>query len=164
MADAVDAMDHSRGSDIGSIARQLNRVIEAAQQRDGGVYSNKNIATRSTELGYPVSPAQVSHIRTGRVRNPSFRAMEGIALALGVDVREFLDGEAARQADTESALDRQLAKAGVEAIGFRLSELGRLNALGQSTFKSIVTTILSDLQSQQMYRREDASDDEGGPM
>lgn len=140
-------------SDPGPIARHLNRVIARAQQRDSRMYSNKDIAERSTEHGYPLSPAQVSHIRLGRVRNPSFRTIEGISVALGADVREFLDGAAAEQADSGSELAAELAEAGVEAIGFRLSELGKLNALGRSTFGAIVGNILRDLQQHELYRQ-----------
>ncbi|MFI5782602.1 hypothetical protein [Nocardia sp. NPDC051570] len=154
------AATESDDEEIGPIGRRLNQLIEAAQQRDSRVYGNKDIAERSTELGYPVSPAQVSHIRLGRVRNPGFRIIEGISLALGVDVREFLDGAAADQARLESKLHKELADSGVEAVGFRLSELGTLNAVGRSTFMSIVGDILRDLQSHEVYRRH--SDDSNG--
>lgn len=155
-ADGEDVTEEP-AEDAGPIARHLNRVIAAAQQRDARSYSNKDIAERSTALGYPLSPAQVSHIRLGRVRNPSFRTIEGISVALGVDVREFLDGAAAQQADVDSRLAAQLSEAGVEAIGFRLSELSTLNELGRSTFGAIVGNILRDLQQHELYRRPAAT-------
>jgi transcriptional regulator with XRE-family HTH domain len=155
-----DEISEEPTEDAGPIARHLNRVIAAAQQRDSRSYSNKDIAERSTALGYPLSPAQVSHIRLGRVRNPSFRTVEGISVALGVDVREFLDGAAAQQADVESRLAAELSEAGVEAIGFRLSELGTLNELGRSTFGAIVGNILRDLQQHELYRRPAATEDD----
>ncbi len=148
-------------AEVGVIGRRLNQVIEAAQQRDSRMYSNKDIAERSTELGYPVSPAQVSHIRLGRVRNPGFRVIEGISLALGVDVREFLDGAAADQARLESKFRKELADSGVEAVGFRLSELSTLNDVGRSTFMSIVSDILRDLQSHELYRRRRPEESSG---
>ncbi|MEU1545437.1 helix-turn-helix transcriptional regulator [Nocardia sp. NPDC005745] len=160
MSGEGDDISYAPEEDAGPIARHLNRVIAAAQQRDSRSYSNKDIAERSTALGYPLSPAQVSHIRLGRVRNPSFRTVEGISVALGVDVREFLDGAAAQQADVESRLAAELSEAGVEAIGFRLSELGTLNELGRSTFGAIVGNILRDLQQHELYRRPTAAEDD----
>lgn len=158
---ADEAADEQSG-ELGPIACHLNRVITLAQERDSRTYSNKDIAERSTELGYPLSPAQVSHIRLGRVRNPSFRTIEGISVALGVDVREFLDGAAAHQAEEESRLLAQLEDAGVEALGFRLSELSKLNALGRSTFGAIVGNILRDLQEHELYRQPAGREGPGG--
>lgn len=163
VSDDADDISGEPTEDAGPIARHLNRVIAAAQQRDARGYSNKDIAERSTALGYPLSPAQVSHIRLGRVRNPSFRTIEGISVALGVDVREFLDGAAAQQAGIESRLAAELSEAGVAAIGFRLSELSTLNELGRSTFGTIVGNILRDLQQHELYRRPAATGDEENP-
>ncbi|MEV6771785.1 hypothetical protein AB0N05_24490 [Nocardia sp. NPDC051030] len=76
--------------EIESLTRTLNRLIEFAEERDGRRYTNREIAAAATTLGYAMSAAELSHIRLGRVRNPGFRKVEGISLALGVDIRAFL--------------------------------------------------------------------------
>ena len=56
----------------------------------GGLYTGKRIAERANSLGYSLSDAYISQLRTGKARTPSFRTVEAIARAFGVSVTFFL--------------------------------------------------------------------------
>lgn len=85
-------------------ANKLRRLFEYARDADGIAYTAKRIAERANELGYPLSDAYISQLRTGKARTPSFRTVEAIAHAFGVSVTYFLtrpefDGTRARHHD-----------------------------------------------------------------
>lgn len=57
---------------------------------DGARYTGKRIAEKANALGYSLSDAYISQLRTGKARTPSFRTVEAISRAFEVSVTYFL--------------------------------------------------------------------------
>ncbi len=68
--------------------------------------------------GVEFSEGYLSHLRTGRVKSPSFRAVQGLAAAFGVDIEYFADPQAGSGAAAGALRD-----AGVERTAYRLAGL-----------------------------------------
>jgi transcriptional regulator with XRE-family HTH domain len=128
-----------------SISDRINDVIDAVELRDGQKYSGRWIARRSTELGYPLTPANLSHIRLGRTQSPTFRVIEGIAKALGVDVRAFLSDSPG------------VTEAGEALVRFRSFDTGALNDRGRQAFDAVARSLLADFERQDEFRAPDDS-------
>lgn len=71
-------------------ATKLGQLFETTRDNTGGLYTGKRIAERANSLGYSLSDAYISQLRTGKARTPSFRTVEAIARAFGVSVTFFL--------------------------------------------------------------------------
>ncbi|GAB91051.1 helix-turn-helix domain-containing protein [Gordonia rhizosphera] len=94
--------DHGPGSisdDDPSFAQKLGYLFEHSRDENGVPYTGKKIAERANRLGYSLSDAYISQLRTGKARTPSFRTVEAIARAFDVSVTYFL-------ANPEEDLDR----------------------------------------------------------
>lgn len=105
-------------------AERFERLFAEIPGPLGRRYTLAEIAHKSTELGYPVSATYLSHLRTGRVKAPSFRAVEGIAKAFGIDVHYFLDETPATRAHIELEYFRLQADARLQATAYRLAGIG----------------------------------------
>ncbi|MGW0036301.1 helix-turn-helix domain-containing protein [Gordonia sp. NPDC003376] len=82
--------DDGRGGDGHSFSDKLCRLFDTVRDQNGQPYTGKRIAARANALGYSVSDAYISQLRTGKARTPSFRTVEGIARAFEVSVTYFL--------------------------------------------------------------------------
>jgi hypothetical protein len=80
-ADGRDLPDRYQGAGvadgIGPLAERLNELIEYAQARDAHVYTNKEIADRSTALGYPLSQATCRTSASGGYATRAFVTSKG---------------------------------------------------------------------------------------
>ncbi|MFC9768517.1 helix-turn-helix domain-containing protein [Rhodococcus jostii] len=104
-------------------AERLERLFAEIPNPQGNRYTLAEIAHKSTELGYPVSSTYLSHLRTGRVKAPSFRTVEGIAKAFGIDVHYFLDEAVATRTRAELEYFRLRADTRLQATAYRLAGL-----------------------------------------
>ncbi|GAA3700344.1 helix-turn-helix domain-containing protein [Gordonia hankookensis] len=71
-------------------AEKLGYLFEHSRDENGAPYTGKKIAERANDLGYSLSDAYISQLRTGKARTPSFRTVEAIARAFEVSVTYFL--------------------------------------------------------------------------
>ncbi|MBS4103839.1 hypothetical protein [Tsukamurella paurometabola] len=126
-------------TDDDQMSDRMNALISFAEARDGRRYSTKYIAERATELGYRMSASNLSHIRVGRIKNPTFRAIEGVAAVLDVDLREF------------GALPRSTTADALE-VSFRGVDVSELNELGREAIESVIRSVVRDLASRPEFR------------
>lgn len=112
-------MNDSGGAQF--FAERLERLFAEVPNPHGSRYTLAEIANKSTELGYPVSSTYLSHLRTGRVKAPSFRAVEGIAKAFGIDVHYFLDETQEARTRAELEYFRLKADTRLQATAYRLA-------------------------------------------
>lgn len=80
----------SASDDDTSFAEKLGYLFEHSRDENGLPYTGKKIAERANGLGYSLSDAYISQLRTGKARTPSFRTVEAIARAFEVSVTYFL--------------------------------------------------------------------------
>ncbi|MFW0786017.1 helix-turn-helix transcriptional regulator [Gordonia sp. CPCC 206044] len=73
-----------------SFADKLGYLFEHSRDENGVPYTGKKIAERANSLGYSLSDAYISQLRTGKARTPSFRTVEAVARAFEVSVTYFL--------------------------------------------------------------------------
>ncbi len=110
--------------------------------RTDGAYSAKAIAARSTERGFRLGESYLSQLRSGKAKSPSFRTVEGIAAAFGVDVHYFLEDRAAQRTRDEIDLMRLQADTDVQLAAFRLAGLS-------SDSVTVVNELIKVLREQQ---------------
>ena len=65
----------------------------------------------------------MSQLRSGKAKSPSFRTVEGISAAFGVDVHYFLEDRAAQRTRDQIDLMRLQADTNVQLAAFRLAGL-----------------------------------------
>jgi len=108
-----------------SFAEKLAHLFEHSRDENGVRYTGKKIAEKANALGYSLSDAYISQLRTGKARTPSFRTVEAIARAFEVSVTYFL-------ANPDEDLDRvrqqqdyveMLAVTGTHLSGIDLNSL-----------------------------------------
>lgn len=109
--------------DPGLFARRLEELFRTVPGPNGRAYSAKAIAARSTERGFRLGESYLSQLRSGKAKSPSFRTVEGIAAAFGVDVHYFLEDRAAQRTRDEIDLMRLQADTDVQLAAFRLAGL-----------------------------------------
>lgn len=73
-----------------SFAEKIGHLFEHSRDENGVRYTGKKIAEKANRLGYSLSDAYISQLRTGKARTPSFRTVEAIARAFDVSVTYFL--------------------------------------------------------------------------
>ncbi|MEO9326874.1 helix-turn-helix domain-containing protein [Gordonia aurantiaca] len=73
-----------------SFADKIGYLFEHSRDENGVRYTGKKIAEKANRLGYSLSDAYISQLRTGKARTPSFRTVEAIARAFEVSVTYFL--------------------------------------------------------------------------
>lgn len=135
-----------------TLADRINAVIAAAEERDEHRYTTRYIAERAAALGYPLTQANLSHIRTGRVKNPGFRTIEGVARVLGVEVGVFEESPAAEHESGHGT--REGAGGEVTSVAFRRFDITSLNELGRESFSSVVSAILQDFENRPEFHAQ----------
>lgn len=128
--------------DPGLFARRLEELFRTVPGPNGRAYSAKAIAARSTERGFRLGESYLSHLRSGKAKSPSFRTVEGIAAAFGVDVHYFLEDRAAQRTRDEIDLMRLQADTNVQLAAFRLAGLS-------SDSVTVVNELIKVLREQQ---------------
>lgn len=98
-------------SDFGS---KLEHLFESVRNPDGSRIKQSEVVARAASAGVGFSEGYLSHLRTGRVKSPSFKAVEGLAAAFGVDIDYF---------SVVGSPSTSLSDAGVERTAFRLAGL-----------------------------------------
>ncbi len=123
-ANANGAIDGRPGDlESGLFAYRLEELFRTVPGPNGRAYSAKAIAQRSTERGFRLGESYLSQLRSGKAKSPSFRTVEGIAAAFGVDVHYFLEDGAAQRTRDEIDKLRMQANADVQLAAFRLAGL-----------------------------------------
>lgn len=107
----------------GLFAERLEQLFHTVPDPSGRRYTGSAIARRSTELGFKLGESYLSQLRSGKARTPSFRTVEGIAAAFGVDVRYFLEDDATQRTREEIDRLRLEADTTVHEAAFRLAGL-----------------------------------------
>nr|WP_234974485.1 XRE family transcriptional regulator [Williamsia sterculiae] len=128
--------------DPGLFARRLEELFRTVPGPNGRAFSAKAIAARSTERGFRLGESYLSQLRSGKAKSPSFRTVEGIAAAFGVDVHYFLEDRAAQRTRDQIDLMRLQADSNVQLAAFRLAGLS-----GDSV--SVVNELIKVLRTQQ---------------
>lgn len=129
--------------DPGLFARRLEELFRTVPGPNGRAYSAKAIAARSTERGFRLGESYLSQLRSGKAKSPpSFRTVEGIAAAFGVDVHYFLEDRAAQRTRDEIDLMRLQADTNVQLAAFRLAGLS-------SDSVTVVNELIKVLREQQ---------------
>lgn len=128
--------------DPGLFARRLEELFRTVPGPNGRAYSAKAIAARSTERGFRLGESYLSQLRSGKAKSPSFRTVEGIAAAFGVDVHYFLEDRAAQRTRDEIDLMRLQADTNVQLAAFRLAGLS-------SDSVTVVNELIKVLRDQQ---------------
>lgn len=76
------------------LADKLNRLFETVPGPGrSGFHSNDTAAKALTERGVPVSGVHISHLRSGRRRNPSAQLLAAIADLFGVPIGYFFNDD-----------------------------------------------------------------------
>lgn len=107
----------------GLFAERLEQLFRTVPDPGGRRYTGSAIARKSTDLGFKLGESYLSQLRSGKARTPSFRTVEGIAAAFGVDVRYFLEDEAAQRTREEIDRMRLEADPAVHEAAHRLAGL-----------------------------------------
>ncbi|MDL9936085.1 helix-turn-helix transcriptional regulator [Gordonia sp. ABSL1-1] len=108
-----------------TFADKLGDLFEHTRDENGVRYTGKKIAEKANALGYSLSDAYISQLRTGKARTPSFRTVEAIARAFDVSVTYFLsnpDEDLERVRQQQEYVDL-LAVTGTHLSGVDLSAL-----------------------------------------
>ncbi len=119
--DTVDQDPESTGA--GLFARRLEELFRTVPGPNGRAYSAKAIAALSTDHGFRLGESYLSQLRSGKARSPSFRTVEGIAAAFGVDVHYFLEDRAAQRTRDQIERMRMRADTTVQIAAFGLAGL-----------------------------------------
>lgn len=108
-----------------TFAAKLGHLFEHSRDEGGLPYTGKKIAERANLLGYSLSDAYISQLRTGKARTPSFRTVEAISRAFEVSVTYFLsdpreDLDRVRQ---QQSYVQMLASTGTHLSGIDVTQL-----------------------------------------
>jgi transcriptional regulator with XRE-family HTH domain len=126
----------------GLFARRLEELFRTVPGPNGRAYSAKAIAQRSTSRGVRLGESYLSQLRSGKAKSPSFRTVDGIAAAFGVDVHYFLEDSAAQRTRTEIDKLRMQADTDIQLAAFRLAGLS-------SDKVTVVNELIKVLRQQQ---------------
>ena len=111
--------------DSSAFARRLDELFQNIPGPGGRPYSAKTIAQRATERGYRIGESYLSQLRSGKAKSPSFRTVEGLAVAFGVDIRHFQEDSRARRTRAEIERLRADADPSIHQVAQRLSGLSK---------------------------------------
>lgn len=107
-----------------TIAERLNALFsDVPSSDDEGTRTNEAISIRARELGYDLSPAYIAQIRRGVRKNPTVRALQGLAAAFGVAPSYFFTEVRPAEARTDHALTAIVADDVVRDIALRSAQL-----------------------------------------
>ncbi|MDF0531406.1 helix-turn-helix domain-containing protein [Tsukamurella sp. 8F] len=90
---------------------------------DGRPYTAKAISQKAAALGFKLGESYLSQLRSGKAKSPSFRTVEGIAAAFGVDIHFFLTRDARERTREQIHLMRLHSDPNVFAAAFRHADL-----------------------------------------
>ena len=87
---------------IPGLADKLNHLFATVPGSGrNGLYSNDTAARALSERGISVSGVHISHLRSGRRKNPSARLLAAMAALFGVPIGYFFDPDLENQVTTE---------------------------------------------------------------
>ena len=119
----VPDKDLEPAGEPGLFARRLEELFRTVPGPNGRAYSAKAIAALSTDRGFRLGESYLSQLRSGKAKSPSFRTVEGIAAAFGVDVHYFLEDHQAQRTRDQIDRMRMQADTTVQIAAFGLAGL-----------------------------------------
>ncbi len=104
-----------------TFAVSLNELFETVRDENGIPYTGKKIALKANRLGYTLSDAYISQLRTGKAKTPSFRTVEAISRAFEISVTYFLSDpdEDLKRVEQQREYVRMAAETGAHLAAFR---------------------------------------------
>ncbi|GAB2641984.1 hypothetical protein GCM10027169_07680 [Gordonia jinhuaensis] len=134
-----------------SFAERINELFDTVRDENGVPYTGKKIAQRANELGYTLSDAYISQLRTGKAKTPSFRTVEAIARAFGISVTYFLSDpdEDLKRVEQQREYVALAAETGAHLSAFRHE------SISPETI-DVVIELLKVVKKQQSERESDA--------
>ncbi|MGP3705971.1 helix-turn-helix domain-containing protein [Gordonia paraffinivorans] len=142
-----------------SFADKIGHLFEHSRDENGVRYTGKKIAEKANRLGYSLSDAYISQLRTGKARTPSFRTVEAIARAFDVSVTYFLSNP---EEDLERVRQQQNYVEMLEATGSHLAGTD-LGSLCPETIDALID-LLKLVKSQALAKQAEGSGaDPGSP-
>ncbi|MGV9713282.1 helix-turn-helix domain-containing protein [Gordonia sp. NPDC003424] len=141
-----------------SFATKLGDLFTHSRDENGAPYTGKKIAERANKLGYTLSDAYISQLRTGKARTPSFRTVEAIARAFDVSVTYFLSNpdEDLDRVRQQRDYVQLLADTGTHLAGIDLQ------SLCPETI-DVIIELLKMVKAQAMARTEDSGEQQAQP-
>ncbi|MGU3291955.1 helix-turn-helix domain-containing protein [Williamsia sp. M5A3_1d] len=108
-----------------SFAESLNELFDTVRDENGIPYTGKKIALKANRLGYTLSDAYISQLRTGKAKTPSFRTVEAISRAFEISVTYFLSDpdEDLKRVEQQREYVAMAAETGAHLAAFRHGEL-----------------------------------------
>ncbi|MBJ7289874.1 MAG: XRE family transcriptional regulator [Williamsia sp.] len=133
-----------------TFAMSLNELFETVRDENGIPYTGKKIALKANRLGYTLSDAYISQLRTGKAKTPSFRTVEAISRAFEISVTYFLSDpdEDLKRVEQQREYVAMAAETGAHLAAFRHEELS------ESTI-DVVIELLKVVKKQQADRVKD---------
>lgn len=104
-------------------ATRLEQLFSSILNKEGKRYTLDQISQRAADRGYHVSSTFLSHLRTSRAKAPSFKTVEAISAAFGVDIRFFLNDGAGERTQAELDYARLQADPQIHALAYRVAGL-----------------------------------------
>ncbi|WP_168705008.1 helix-turn-helix domain-containing protein [Gordonia paraffinivorans] len=135
-----------------SFADKIGHLFEHSRDENGVRYTGKKIAEKANRLGYSLSDAYISQLRTGKARTPSFRTVEAIARAFDVSVTYFLSNP---EEDLERVRQQQNYVEMLEATGSHLAGTD-LGSLCPETIDTLID-LLKLVKSQALAKQAEGS-------
>ena len=135
-----------------SFADKIGHLFEHSRDENGVRYTGKKIAEKANRLGYSLSDAYISQLRTGKARTPSFRTVEAIARAFDVSVTYFLSNP---EEDLERVRQQQNYVEMLEATGSHLAGTD-LGSLCPETIDALID-LLKLVKSQALAKQAEGS-------
>jgi transcriptional regulator with XRE-family HTH domain len=104
-----------------TFADRLNELFDTVRDENGIPYTGKKIASKANDLGYTLSDAYISQLRTGKAKTPSFRTVEAISRAFGISVTYFLSDpdEDLQRVEQQREYVQMAAETGAHLAAFR---------------------------------------------
>ncbi|MBT0565959.1 helix-turn-helix domain-containing protein [Williamsia sp. CHRR-6] len=108
-----------------SFADCLNELFDTVRDENGIPYTGKKIALKANRLGYTLSDAYISQLRTGKAKTPSFRTVEAISRAFEISITYFLSDpdEDLKRVEQQREYVAMAAETGAHLAAFRHGEL-----------------------------------------
>jgi transcriptional regulator with XRE-family HTH domain len=104
-----------------TFADHLNELFSTVRDENGIPYTGKKIALKANQLGYTLSDAYISQLRTGKAKTPSFRTVEAISRAFEISVTYFLTDpdEDLKRVEQQREYVQMAAETGAHLAAFR---------------------------------------------
>ncbi len=133
-----------------SFAELLNELFSTVRDENGIPYTAKKIALKANHLGYTLSDAYISQLRTGKAKTPSFRTVEAISRAFEISVTYFLTDpdEDLKRVEQQREYVQMAAETGAHLAAFRHE------AISTDTL-DVVIELLKVVKKQQNDRDDD---------